>query len=40
MKILFEVKNHYPLDVFHSLVTDLQEANARLMDHRDERSLG
>ena len=39
MERLFEVKNHYPLDVFNSLVIGLQEANAHLMDRRGERSL-
>ena len=33
MERLFEVKNHYPLDVFNSLVIGLQEANAHLMGH-------
>ena len=26
---LFEVKHHYPLDAFNSLVADLQEANEK-----------
>jgi len=32
---LLQSKNHHLLDVFNSLVTDLQEANAHFMDHLD-----
>ena len=39
MERLFEVKNHYPLDVFNSLVTGLQEANAHLMNHSVMKDL-
>ena len=34
MKRLSEVKHHYPLDVFNSLVTDIQQANARFFNRR------
>ena len=36
---LLQWKNHCIPDVFNSLITGLQEANAHLMDHSDERSL-
>ena len=40
MERLLEGRNHEPLDVFNSLFTGLQEANAHFKDHRDERSVG
>ena len=42
MNRLLRSKNRYSLDVFNSLVTDLQEANEEWhrMDSSDERSSG
>ena len=34
MERLLEGKNRYPLDVFNSLVTDIQQANARFFNRR------